>query len=67
MSYSFNGSEYVARANRLRKLMVGPPDSDKATAGIQEIVNERIAELTKRLDEQSKETGGSGGPEPEPR
>jgi len=60
------GSEYVARANRLRRLMVGPPDPFRQIAGIQEIVDERIAELNKRFDDREKTVdGGSSGPNPE--
>jgi len=58
------GSEYVARANRLRRLMVGLPDPSVVMAGIKEIVDERIAELNKRFDDRRSD-GGSSGPKPE--
>jgi hypothetical protein len=59
--YAHDGSGWVARAHRLRKLMCGPPNPEAQTAGIQEMVNERIAELTTKLDDD----GIASGPEPE--
>lgn len=59
MAYSLDGSEYVARAIRLRKLMMaGPSDPASIMVGINEIINERIDELRKRLDDGSGTASG---------
>ena len=39
----------TARAYRLRKLMRGPPDPTRQMESIQEIIDERIAELNAKL------------------
>ena len=62
-NYRYNASKYVARAQRLRKLMGGPPDPTVQQAKIKEIVDERIAELTAKID---AESGASSGPDAEP-
>ena len=54
-----DSTQQVERAQRLRKLMCGPPNPEAQLAGIQEIVDERLAELEDKL-------GGTGGSEPEP-
>ena len=60
------GSEYVARHQALRRLMIGPTDPSTVLEGIQEIVNERITQLNERLDqldEQARKVdGGTSGP-----
>ena len=47
------------RLMRIRKLMCGPSDPEAQLAGIKEIVDERITELTDKV-------GGTGRPDPEP-
>ena len=63
------GSAYLAKAQRLRKLMIGNPDPTVVMAGIKGIVDERIGELTdsheQRTDGAAEPGGTASGPEPE--
>ena len=58
-------AEDTARAHQVRTLMRGPPNPEFQMKSLQEIVDERIAEIRTRRAEYGSTAGSDGGSEPE--